>query len=265
MFTQARGGYDKLRQQLEAQTRMFLMGSTPKEVLLATQLCDKYLTNCRSEDYQKESPKEVRLRPFVIDDHEVTNEEFAAFVQSVGYETDAEQRGYSMRIAGASSVKAPGRTWRRPGGRGTNHLRFPTHPVRYVSLNDARAFCNWSGGRVPTEPEWEYAARGEHRRQFPWGDRWQEDIVRWGGEAFTGPMPVRTFPRVATPEGVHDLSGNVWEWTETRGDRGSVLKGGSWASRNPTDLGSAARRIDDPEHGRTDYGFRCLWELETWP
>ena len=203
--------------------------------------------------------------PFAIDDHEVTNEEFAEFVRSAGYETDAERLGYSKRATGQGSAQAPGYSWRSPGGRGTNYLRYPTHPVVHVSFNDASAYCHWSGGRLPHESEWEYAARGEQRRRFPWGNDWRADQIRWGGEPSAGPMPVRSHADAATPEGVHDLSGNVWEWTQTRGGRGVVLKGGSWMSRNPAMFRAAARKSDDPDHGRSDYGFRCVWDLEVWP
>ena len=265
MFDQARERFDRLRRYLEEQTKTFLTGSTPAEIARALALCDTYVPDCQETRYTAQAPKEVRLRPFAIDDHEVTNEEFAEFVRAENYQTDAERLGYSMRAAGPSSVQAPGHNWRNPGGRGTNYLRYPTHPVVHVSFNDARAYCRWSGGRLPDEAEWEYAARGEPRRQFPWGDVWQADIIRWGGEPAAGPMPVRTYPASATPEGVHDLTGNVWEWTRTTERHGVILKGGSWLSRNPANLRAAARLVGDPEHGRTDYGFRCVWDLDAWP
>ena len=188
MFVQAEESFARLGQYLAEQTRRFVAGSTPEEIARAMALCDTHVTGCVAQRYRGETHREVHLRPFAIDDHEVTNEEFAQFVRSAGFETDAERLGYAMRAAGDSAVKAPGYSWRSPAGRGTNHLRFPTHPVVNVSLEDASAFCRWSGGRLPLEAEWEYAARGEQRRQFPWGDEWQADVLRWGGDPSAGPM-----------------------------------------------------------------------------
>lgn len=265
MFDRARESFDDLQQYLKQQTRQFVTGSSADEMTLAIELCRSHATDCTAASYADEQEREVSLRPFAIDDHEVTNEEFDEFVRTEGYETEAERVGYSMRAAGRSSVQAPGHSWRRPGGRGTNYLRYPNHPVVHVSHADASAYCHWSGGRLPEEAEWEYAARGAERRQFPWGHDWQPGLIRWGGEPSAGPMPVRAFPAASTPEGMHDMSGNVWEWTQTRADGGVVLKGGSWLSRNPASLRAAARLVSDPRHGRTDYGFRCVWDLDTWP
>ena len=226
MFVLARESFDDLQLYLTRQTRQFVAGSTSAERSLAIDLCRSQANNCSAELYEAEVEREVSLRPFAIDDHEVSNEEFAEFVRAEGYETDAERLGYSMRAAGPSSIRAPGHSWRSPRGRGTNYLRYPTHPVVHVSYEDASAYCRWSGGRLPREAEWEYAARGDDRRQFAWGHNWQPDLIRWGGEPSAGPMPVRAFPASSTPEGVHDMSGNVWEWTQTLVDGGAVLKGG---------------------------------------
>ena len=264
-FEQATVNFQAIVTQLDEQTKRFVAGSSSEEILSAVALCREYHTACRKEWYQSEVQREVRLRPFVIDDHEVTNEEFADFVRKQNYETDAERMGYSMRTFGQGSIKAPGYSWRSPGGESSSHLRYPTHPVVHVSYHDASAYCRWSGGRLPREEEWEYAARGDGRRLFPWGDRWDPGRLRWGGDASQGPMPIRTYPEAATPLGIHDMAGNVWEWTQTRLAEGAVLKGGSWLERNPANFRAAGRIVDDPDIGHTDYGFRCLWELDQWP
>ena len=209
MFDRARESFDDLQQYLKQQTKQFVTGSTADEMTLAIELCRSHATDCATASYEDERERDVSLRPFAIDDHEVTNEEFDEFVRTEGYETEAERLGYSMRAAGRSSVQAPGHSWRRPGGRGTNYLRYPNHPVVHVSHADASAYCHWSGGRLPEEAEWEYAARGAERRQFPWGHDWQAGLIRWGGEPSAGPMPVRAFPASSTPNGMHDMAGNV--------------------------------------------------------
>lgn len=246
-------------------SRPFTAGSSAEEIEAALDLCRAHRTICKREWYATEGPREVGLRPFVIDDHEVTNEEFGEFVRQRSYRTDAEKNGYSMRTFGHGAIKAPGYNWRSPAGAGSSHLRHPTHPVVHVSFADAQAYCHWAGGRLPTENEWEYAARGVERRWFPWGNQWSADSVRWGGDPNAGPMSVRSHTSGATPEGVYDMAGNVWEWSTTQTEQGTVLKGGSWLESNPANLRPAARITSDPAHGQGDYGFRCAWDLDEWP
>ena len=265
LFDRAREAFRAAAEKFRSVTRAFVAGSTEREMRIAHDLCLRYEVECTVHVYQAEASREVRLRPFVIDDHEVTNEEFAEFAIQTNFRTHAEVVGYSMRSAGQAVVKAPGFSWRAPAGGGTSHLRFPNRPVVHIAQADAHAYCAWAGGRLPSAEEWEYAARGDERRLFPWGDEWSEHLVRWSGDTAEGPMAVNSFPAGATPNGLHDLAGNVREWTSSAREGGAVLKGGSWVERNPANFRAAAERLRPADESSIDYGFRCAWDLGAWP
>jgi iron(II)-dependent oxidoreductase len=102
------------------------------------------------------------------------------------------------------------------------------HPVVWVDLDDARAYLHWIGKRLPTENEWQYAAGGVEQRRYPWGDAWQPGVVN---DAGTDTTAVNAFPEGRTPEGLYDMSGNVWQWTDSErndGNRYVLLRGGSF-------------------------------------
>jgi sulfatase modifying factor 1 len=182
----------------------------------------------------------VELSAFAIAPATVTNAQFAAFVQATGYRTDAERFGSSAvfhmavraphrDIVGAISgtpwwIEVLGADWARPAGRDSDWGELADHPVVHVSWFDAQRYCDWAGARLPTEAEWEFAARGGHRgRRFPWGDElapggeFRANI--WNGtfpshntlaDGFLTTAPVRTFP--PNDLGLYQTSGNVWEW-----------------------------------------------------
>ncbi len=183
---------------------------------------------------------EVLLRPFSIDCHAVSNDRFAAFVAATGYQTDAERWGWSFVFAGLlpddfpptrSVAAAPwwrqveGAQWRRPEGPHSDLSDRGRHPVVQVSHNDSLAYCQWAGVRLPTEAEWEFAARGGLEGcAFPWGDElepggehrmnvWQGEFPahNTAADGYLGTAPVDAFP--ANGYGLHNITGNVWEWT----------------------------------------------------
>jgi serine/threonine protein kinase/formylglycine-generating enzyme required for sulfatase activity len=238
-----------------ATATMFRMGSTEREIEETLELCRKYQTECERQWYEDERLQEVAIGEIEMDAHEVNNAEFAAFVELTGYRTSAEERGFSYE----GLAEQAGTSWRNPQGPGSSHSDWPDHPVVHVSWRDADEYCRIQGKRLPTEAEWEYAARGVDRRVFPWGDTWEETKANWYRTDEPELSPVGSLPEGATPDGLYDLAGNVWEWTSTSAYVGHYLKGGSWREGNPTYLRAAAHL----DYGETngDIGFRCVRDL----
>ncbi|MDD7968329.1 SUMF1/EgtB/PvdO family nonheme iron enzyme [Actinomycetospora lemnae] len=219
----------------------------------------------------------------------VTNVEFLAFVRATGYVTSAEAYGWSFVFAGLlpdglpptrGVVDAPwwrrvaGACWWRPEGPGSAVARRPDHPVVHVSFDDAVAYCHWAGVRLPTEVEWERAARGGHEgRRFPWGDELtpggehRMNVFQGtfpthdtGDDGYVGTAPVTAF--APNDYGLHQTTGNVWEWcagpdpavaTPTRGLRGgSYLCHASHCER----YRCAGRTESGPDSSAGNVGFR---------
>jgi formylglycine-generating enzyme required for sulfatase activity len=256
----------------------FWMGSTPEQVAQAIDDCTKRgvaEARCR-EWYELELPRHrVVLDAYYLDRYEVTNVLFERFVRATGHRTAAEREGHGwvrrQEDAKWTWDKVVGATWRTPSGPGS--VAAPTHPVVQVSWEDANAYCRWAGKRLPTEAEWEKAARGTDGRVYPWGDAWDPSKAN-GDRRVKATSPVGSYPAGASPYGAHDLAGNVWEWvadwsapdyyprsphSNPKGpDSGTfrVLRGGSWLNY-PFNLRSAYRHYDSPDVRIDLIGFRC--------
>ena len=212
---------------------------------------------------------------FYMDATEVTVAEFTEFVAATGYVTEAEDFGWSGVFMQDSLgwVPVDSTDWRYPRGPAAAAAR-PDEPVTQVSYRDATAYADWAGKRLPTREEWVYAAaQGEPGRPFPWGRElrpdgqflgnwWQgpfpyEDLVM---DKFPGVAPVRSFP--PAPNGLYDVSGNVWEWTSTRDPRTGqyVIKGGSFLCSTSYCTGFDLRQeqLTPADSGLNHLGFRCL-------
>ncbi len=234
----------------------------------------------------------VRVAGFWMDETEVTNRQFAEFVQATGYVTESEKQGNSavFDFAKHDWELVDGADWRHPSGPDSNIDGEEDYPVVHVSWDDAAAYAHWAGKRLPTEAEWEYAARGGlEQAKYPWGDEltpqgsyranvWQgefpvEDFHRDG---FASYGPVKRFP--PNGYGLYDIGGNVWEWvadwydpnyyrqSPTDNPQGpstgtqKVQRGGSWLCSENYCQGYrvAARQKTDTDSALNNLGFRCV-------
>ncbi|MBW2387240.1 MAG: SUMF1/EgtB/PvdO family nonheme iron enzyme, partial [Deltaproteobacteria bacterium] len=227
---------------------LFEAGSTPEEISAAMSLCEKYAPECDARDFESEILREVRIVDIEADRTEVTNADFLEFVEATDYLTEAEVAGQSYHDG-----FVPMRGWSWLNVDGTKARSELSHPVVHVTQKDAAAYCEWAGKRLPSEVEWEFIARGVERRIFPWGDEWDPERARWKDGSDLELQSVEAMPAGATPDGLQNLAGNVWEWTSSRTNAGkSVLKGGAWNTDNPSYLRSAMRLDEKPDFSSDD-------------
>lgn len=273
--------------------------------------------------YPEETPvRTVTVGPLAVERHPVTNAQFAEFVAATGYVTVAEQPPDPASYPGADPADlvpgalvftatagpvdlrdfrqwwawVPGADWRHPFGPGSDIAAKQQHPVVQVAYPDALAYARWAGRRLPSEDEWEYAARAGTATVYPWGDEpmpggvlmantWQGAFPyrNTGAASWVGTSPVGTFP--PNRFGLSDMIGNVWEWTVTeftarrRTDAADtpptscctparpadptvnqVLKGGSHlcAPEYCHRYRPAARSPQSQDSATTHIGFRCV-------
>lgn len=255
--------------------------------------------------------REVKIDPFYIDISPVTNEQFDEFTKATGYLTEAIRFGWSFVFQGHISperyadlvqatvpdapwwCKVVGADWHHPEGPDTTIAGRDRHPVVHVSWNDAIEYCRWAGKRLPTEAEWEYAARGGlEQKIYPWGDELSPDGQHlcniWQGEfptldlaedGYSAASPVDAFP--ANGYGLFATAGNTWEWcadwfhptyhvVATRTNpvgpakgTAKVIRGGSYLCHQSycNRYRVAARTSNTPDSTTTNMSFRCVRDV----
>jgi formylglycine-generating enzyme required for sulfatase activity len=205
---------------------------------------------------------------------EVTNDQFAEFVAATGHVTHPESRGWGF-VWTRGWLRIKGADWRHPRGPDTDIAGRGDHPVVQVSVEDAAAYCGFRGMRLPTDAEWELAARGIDGRRYPWGETDPSQTGSRGerranfgtvaccrpddSDGWSTTAPVGQFPEGLSPYGLYDMAGNVWEWTsdEFPGKPGSAaLRGGGWGN-NPYCLRTTYRHANARNVGRDHIGIRC--------
>jgi formylglycine-generating enzyme len=244
----------------------FVRGSNFEENKAAFKMCRKYDKSCKLWWFSDEYPlKLVTLDTYLIDIYEVTNTKYLEFVKATGHPP-------ALDDSCTTDACREGNLWK--GSSFPSSIR--NQPVTQVSWYDAEAYCKWRSKRLPTEAEWEKAARGPSGSMYPWGNAFPKDRAtynrKWKGlHTMTN---VGSYPNGVSVYGVHDMAGNVWEWVEdwynrtyyTHGTKNNPhgytegefksLRGGSWVNYADT-LRSAFRRWSRPDVKFNDTGFRC--------
>ena len=256
----------------------FMMGSNIDQVYLARQLCREYKDDiaigvCRMSAFTDEMPDHpVELDAFWVDRYEVTNQHYQGCVDEGSCTPPFESSSYTRDEYYGSAD-------------------FNSYPVIWVTQNQASEYCLWAGGRLPTEAEWEYAARGSENLIFPWGNDFDPQRLNYCdadcaagvidpsyADGFPETAPVGSFPNGASWCGALDLAGNVREWVadgfhyysvdpkinpytpSTGANR--IPRGGGWLD-TPDDVRSTNRGENTPDYTRHKVGFRCAQSIDS--
>ncbi|MFA6900803.1 MAG: SUMF1/EgtB/PvdO family nonheme iron enzyme, partial [Desulfurivibrionaceae bacterium] len=276
---------DLLRETQEEFINQILERFMPKFIKIPAGV---YLVGSASPKGLEQPLRKVMVHDFYLGQSPVTNDLFDMFIRETGYTTDAEEAGYGIVFEGRCTNRTDpetgreifsltqgtlarhvsGANWRHPAGPGSSLEGKHDHPVVQVSHNDAMAFAAWAGKRLPTEEEWEAAARGANGQLFPWDDRWLPDLGNFEAACFGGTTSVEHYGRKAmSPFGIYDLLGNAAEWTSSphagqtgsqpdrSGERIYIIKGGSWITGGT--VTTAWRQIERGKYWTNTIGFRC--------
>ena len=257
-----------------------------------------YLVGTNARNREEGPARAVETAGFSMDATEVTNAQFARFVAATGYVTVAERTpdpadhpgiDASILVPGSAVFGVdperggfwwsfvPGASWRAPYGPGSDIEGLDPLPVVHVAYEDAAAYAAWAGGRLPSEDEWEIAARGGiEAADFVWGDEFRPDgswrantwqgafpVIDTGADGFQGLAPVGCFEN--NGYGLFDMAGNVWEWTDSPFDAGGTtgtIRGGSFlcAPNYCARFRPAARQPQEWDFSASHIGFRVVYD-----
>ncbi|MBW1805500.1 MAG: SUMF1/EgtB/PvdO family nonheme iron enzyme [Deltaproteobacteria bacterium] len=227
-----------------------------------------------SDAWDAEKPMQpITLDKYYIDKYLVTNKLFQKFVEETSYVTDAEKDNSGMVRMGRRWKKVPDAMWKMPDG-ATSIEGKEDHPVSQVSYNDALAYCQWANKDLPTEAQWEKAARGPNGNEFPWGNSDPDDTMANFENMIESTSPVTDYEKGKSVYGIQDMAGNVYQWCKDwygTGERAAknptgpesgkerVIKGGSFLEGMES-LRSANRDRYKPDYSSFLFGFRCACE-----